>query len=72
MPSQLFNIESVTATNSKKFKTRANRYLITVNDIPPQQDIGGALRLLRQILNDIVDEILHEIPQHDMIRLVIS
>ena len=72
MSSQLFNIESVSKTNSKKFKTTANRYLIKVNDIPPQQDIPSALRLLRQILNDLVDQILHELPQHDMVRLVIS
>ena len=67
-----FNLRRVDQTHSKKFNTKCTRYLVDITDIPPQANIPDAVNTLRQILHDITDEILHGVPDNDMVRLVIT
>ena len=67
-----FNLRRVDQTHSKIFNTKCTRYLVDIADIPPQANIPDAVNTLPQILHDITDEILHGVPDNDMIRLVIT
>ena len=71
-PSDHYSLQRVDKTHSKKFKTTADRYLVEVHDIPPQTDVSQALELLRNILRDISETILGDIPDNDFIRITIN
>ena len=71
-PSDHYTIQSVDKTHSKKFKTTADRYLIDIHDLPPQNDISDALEILRNILTDIAHTILRDIPENDFVRITIN
>ena len=58
--------------NIKKIRTEAKRYIININGIPEQTDVRRAIELLHSILNDIAFNILGNIPDNDMLRLVTS
>ena len=63
-------MQSVDKTHSKKSTPTSIKYQIRINDIPPQNNVTDAMGMLRQILNDITDEILKGIS--DMVHIVTS
>ena len=67
-----YNIDRVSSTHSRKFNTRAERYLINVERMPAQLDIPQALGYLRNLLDDIVRTVLRDVDQRDFVRLVIT
>ena len=67
-----YHLDKVSSTQSRKFSTRAERYIINVECMPAQLDIPRALLYLRDFLDDIVTNILRDVHDHDSVRLVIT
>ena len=71
-PGQQYHLNLVSSTNSRKFNTRAERYQINVNPMPPQTDLAQAVAYLRDILDHILQNILTYVDPRDFVRLVIT
>ena len=67
-----YHVDKVSSTQSRKFNTRAERYVINVERMPAQLDIPQALVYLRDLLDDIVTNVLRDVHDHDFVRLVIT
>ena len=67
-----YHLDKVRSTQSHKFSTRAECYIINVERMPAQLDIPRALLYLRDLLDDIVTNVLRDVHDHDSVRLVIT